>query len=88
MLERVLLDNPIWSALISEHASPALGSGLARRYPAASPAHDLLTLGAADVPEMLALAAATEPGPFLSETYEKLGFTVRSGIQLTVIRPR
>ena len=128
MLERVLLDNPIWSALITQHASLALGSGLARRYPddvsplaglreptpeafadlrelgglgaglftaapidvpedwevlrtrrieqmicheppPSSPAHDLLTLGAADVPEMLALAAATEPGPFLSETY-------------------
>ena len=225
MLEPVTLDNPIWSALTTGHASLALGSGLARRYPddvsplaglreptpeafadlralsdlgaglftvepvdvpeewevlrtrrieqmtcheppASPPAHDLLTLGAADVPEMLALAAMTEPGPFLSETYrmgrylgirsgsgelaamagerlridgftelsavcthpdfqgrgyarslvtalasqslaegsvpflhvktengavvlyEKLGFTVRSGIQLTVIRPR
>lgn len=37
--------------------------------PSPSRAHDLLTLGASDVPEMLALAAATEPGPFLPETY-------------------
>src|SRR6478752_7420680 len=112
MLELVTLDNPIWSALTTEHAALALGNGLARRYPAdvsrlaglreptpeafadlrelgelgtglftaqpvdvpedwsvvrtrrieqmicheppnAAPAHDLLTLGAADVPEML-----------------------------------
>jgi ribosomal protein S18 acetylase RimI-like enzyme len=34
-----------------------------------SRSHDLVTLGAADAPEMLALATLTEPGPFLPETY-------------------
>ena len=28
-----LLDNPIWSSLVTRHAPLALGSGLARRYP-------------------------------------------------------
>jgi predicted GNAT family acetyltransferase len=39
-----------------------------------------VALGAADVPEMLALAAATEPGPFLPETI-RMGryFGTRSG---------
>jgi predicted GNAT family acetyltransferase len=123
-----VLDNPIWAALTTAHASIALGDGLARRYPSAmsslaglreptpeafadlraisgertglftaelvdvpddwqvlntrwidqmvceavapsSRVHDLLALGATDVPEMLALAAATQPGPFLPETY-------------------
>src|SRR5579884_2370513 len=30
----VLLDNPIWSALTTDHAHLALGGDLARRYPA------------------------------------------------------
>jgi len=34
------------------------------------PRHDPLVLGAADVPEMLELAAATEPGPFFARTRE------------------
>src|SRR5208337_137676 len=29
------LDNPIWNALLTEHAFLALGDGLARRYPPA-----------------------------------------------------
>lgn len=33
MPESVLLDNPIWNALRTEHASLALGDGHARRYP-------------------------------------------------------
>jgi ribosomal protein S18 acetylase RimI-like enzyme len=122
------LDNPIWTALTTCHASMARTAGLARRYPndvsplaglrdpgpaafadlrtlvgpeegvglftaeplqvpgdwqvlralaieqmicneAARPGTaPLQTLGPTDVPEMLALAAATEPGPFLPET--------------------
>jgi ribosomal protein S18 acetylase RimI-like enzyme len=44
------------------------------------PATDLVTLGAADVPEMLDLVARTEPGPFEPRTYQ-LGtyFGVRRG---------
>ncbi len=33
--DEALLDNPIFNALLSEHASVALGEGAARRYPAA-----------------------------------------------------
>jgi ribosomal protein S18 acetylase RimI-like enzyme len=33
MREAMLLDNPIWSALCTEHASLALGDNRARRYP-------------------------------------------------------
>ncbi len=123
-----MLDNPIWFALTSAHASIARSSGLARRYPSdvsplaavreatpaafsdlrglvpigenvglftagpidipetwqivrsrlidqmvcerpngSSPA-TLLHLKESDVPEMLALTAATEPGPFLPNT--------------------
>jgi predicted GNAT family acetyltransferase len=124
------LDNPIWAALTTAQRSIAVGTGLARCYPAemsrlaglegATPAafSDLaalvapgdavglftadpvelpdewrlvrgrpieqmlcrepppagpspsgqLALGDADVPEMLALAALTDPGPFLPET--------------------
>jgi ribosomal protein S18 acetylase RimI-like enzyme len=124
------LDNPIWQALTSAHASLARSKGLARRYPSqvsplaglseptprafsdlaglvASEEHvglftaepiqvpadwqvarsrpieqmictDLprdsppapLELVQSDVPEMLALTAATEPGPFLPETIQ------------------
>ncbi len=31
--DAVILDNPIWNALCTEHESLALGDGLARRYP-------------------------------------------------------
>ena len=134
-----VLDNPIWSALTTQHESLALSHGDARRYPpkvspfaalreptaeAFSNLHTLLSpkervalftaapldvpkswqveqsrwieqmtcetlsaaqpiqalpLTAADVPEMLALTAATEPGPFLPRTIE-LGryFGIRS----------
>jgi predicted GNAT family acetyltransferase len=124
------LDNPIWSALTTEHQSLARTNGLARRYPndvsplaalakptpkafadmsalvepnqavalftsdpvevpggwqvkrtgwmqqmvcdaaTASPAVGLHALRDADIPEMLALTAATEPGPFLPRTIE------------------
>jgi predicted GNAT family acetyltransferase len=124
------LDNPIWSALTTEHQSLARSNGLARRYPSdvsplaalaeptpkafadmsaliepneavalftaepvelpggwhvkrtgwmqqmvcdaatASPATEIHALCDADVPEMLALTAATEPGPFLPRTIE------------------
>jgi predicted GNAT family acetyltransferase len=37
--------------------------------PLASPAEDIITLGDADAPEMLALARLTEPGPFLERTH-------------------
>jgi predicted GNAT family acetyltransferase len=122
------LDNPIWTALTTCHASMARSNGVACRYPndvsplagfrdptpaafadlralvapeekvglftseplqvpsdwqiaralaieqmicteaAESALASLPALGPADVPEMLALAAATEPGPFLPET--------------------
>jgi GNAT superfamily N-acetyltransferase len=124
------LDNPIWSALTTEHQSLARTNGLARRYPGdvsplaafaeptpkafadmsalvepneaialftpepvevpggwqikktgwmqqmicdaatAPPAGEFHALRDADVPEMLALTAATEPGPFLPRTIE------------------
>src|ERR1700733_8653793 len=124
------LDNPIWSALTTEHRFLARAHGLARRYsPDVSPLAALLhptseafadlqrlvspgehvalftaspldvpgdwqvdrsrwidqmicegslsplpvaplVLGTADVPEMLELTAATEPGPFLSQTIQ------------------
>jgi len=122
------LDNPIWSALTSGHASMAIAHGRARRYPptvsafaameaadasafedlshivgadervalftsdlvnvpdtwqthrtfwldqmvcsvVAEPASiDIRELDRSDVPEMLALTAATQPGPFLEDT--------------------
>jgi ribosomal protein S18 acetylase RimI-like enzyme len=124
------LDNPIWSALTTEHQHLARSHGLARRYspdvsPFAaflhptedafvdlqrlvspgeqvafftaspfdvpsgwqvdrsrwidqmicessldSPPLALLRLGTTDVPEMLELTAATEPGPFLPQTIQ------------------
>lgn len=135
-----VLDNPIWGALTTVHASMALSKGLARRYPGdisplaalhdptaeafadlaalvgpedgvglftpeplelpgewqvirtltldqmvctepvEPPAFQLLPLGEADVAEILALTAATEPGPFRSRTI-KMGryFGIRSG---------
>jgi ribosomal protein S18 acetylase RimI-like enzyme len=134
-----VLDNPIWSALTTQHESLALSQGAARRYPpkvspfaalreptvgafsdlrvlvppgervalftaapldvpkswqveqarwieqmtcetlSAAQSIEALPLTAADVPEMLALTAATEPGPFLPRTIE-LGryFGIRS----------
>ena len=122
------LDNPIWSALTSGHASMALAHGRARRYPptvsafaamaaadasafedlahlvganervalftsdpvdvpdrwqthrafwldqmvcsavAEAASIDIRELDRSDVPEMLALTAATQPGPFLEDT--------------------
>jgi GNAT superfamily N-acetyltransferase len=122
------LDNPIWSALTTEHQFLARSHGLARRYPpdvsplaaflhptegAFADLHRLvnpgehvafftaspfdvpggwqvdrsrwidqmiceasldppsvapLSLGTTDIPEMLELTAATEPGPFLAQT--------------------
>jgi ribosomal protein S18 acetylase RimI-like enzyme len=144
-----LLDNPIWNALCTEHASLALGTARARRYPpsigplagivdtsaesyealreltnlggvaglfldrpyslqpgwtlkrdgrihqmicldpvAYEPAQvpqgaEFVHLTAADVPEMVALATLTEPGPFNERTME-LGtfFGIRSGGRL------
>jgi ribosomal protein S18 acetylase RimI-like enzyme len=35
MPDTTVLDNPIWNALLTEHAALALGDGRARRYPAA-----------------------------------------------------
>ncbi|MDE2055350.1 MAG: GNAT family N-acetyltransferase [Xanthomonadaceae bacterium] len=35
----------------------------------AAPAEDIITLGDADAPEMLALAQLTQPGPFLARTH-------------------
>jgi ribosomal protein S18 acetylase RimI-like enzyme len=124
------LDNPIWSALTTEHRLLARSHGLARRYPPdvsplaallhptnyafadlqrlVSPGEQValftaspldvpgnwqvsrsrwieqmiceaslapppvapLPLGATDVPEMLELTAATEPGPFLAQTIQ------------------
>jgi ribosomal protein S18 acetylase RimI-like enzyme len=124
------LDNPIWSALTTEHQHLALSHGLARRYPAdvsplaaflhptqdafadlqrlVSPGEHVafftatpfdvsggwqvdrsrwidqmiceasldlppiapLQLGTTDVPEMLDLTAATEPGPFSPQTIQ------------------
>jgi GNAT superfamily N-acetyltransferase len=124
------LNNPIWSALTTEHQHLARSHGLARRYPPdvspfaaflhptedafvdlrrlVSPGEHVafftashfdvpagwqvdrsrwidqmicessldspplapLRLGTADVPEMLDLTAATEPGPFLPQTIE------------------
>lgn len=40
-----------------------------RRVPSAPARAGILTLGDADVPEMLALAKLTEPGPFLARTH-------------------
>src|ERR1700731_1149196 len=124
------LDNPIWSALTTEHQHLARSHGLARRYPPdvspfaaflhptedafvdlqrlvspgehvalftaspldvpgdwqvdrsrwidqmiceaslAPPLVAPLPLGTTDVPEMLELTAATEPGPFLPQTIQ------------------
>jgi ribosomal protein S18 acetylase RimI-like enzyme len=124
------LDNPIWSALTTEHRFLARSRGLARRYPPdvsplaalLHPSNDAfadlqqlvspgehvalftaspldvpgdwqvdrsrwidqmiceaslapppvapLPLGTTDVPEMLELTAATEPGPFLPQTIQ------------------
>jgi len=124
------LDNPIWSALTTEHRLLARSHGLARRYPPdvsplaallhptsgafadlqrlvspgehvalftaspldvpgdwqvdrsrwidqmicevllAPPSVAPLPLGTTDVPEMLELTAATEPGPFLPQTIQ------------------
>jgi len=122
-----VLDNPVWSALTTDHAHLAVVAGEARRYPfsvarfaalghagawgdleelvavgevvalvtewpvtvpggwtvvrervieqmvcsAAPPAGaaDVLELGDADAPEMLALARATDPGPFFEATH-------------------
>ena len=124
------LDNPIWSALTTEHQHLARSHGLARRYPPdvspfaaflhptedafvdlqrlVSPSEHValftaspldvpggwqidrsrwidqmiceslldslplapLRLGTTDVPEMLDLTAATEPGPFLPQTIQ------------------
>jgi ribosomal protein S18 acetylase RimI-like enzyme len=124
------LDNPIWSALTTEHRLLARSHGLARRYPPdvsplaallhptndafadlqrlVSPGEQValftaspldvpgnwqvsrsrwidqmiceaslapppvapLPLGATDVPEMLELTAATEPGPFSAQTIQ------------------
>jgi ribosomal protein S18 acetylase RimI-like enzyme len=124
------LDNPIWSALTTEHQHLARSHGLARRYPPdvspfaaflhptedafadlqrlVSPGEHVafftaapfdlpsswqversrwidqmiseatpdlppvapLPLGTTDVPEMLELTAATEPGPFLPQTIQ------------------
>src|SRR5260370_10076908 len=124
------LDNPIWSALTTEHRLLARSHGLGRRYPPdvsplaallhpsndgfadlqrlvcpgehvalftasplevpgdwqvdrsrwidqmiceaslAPPPVAPLSLGATDVPEMLELTAATEPGPFLPQTIQ------------------
>lgn len=42
---------------------------LAARPIEVAPADDVITLGDADAPEMLALARLTEPGPFLAHTH-------------------
>src|SRR5579862_1498393 len=136
------LDNPIWSALTTEHQHLALSHGLARRYPAdvspmaaflhptqaafadlqrlvspgehvafftASPfdvpggwqvgrsrwidqmiceaSLDLppiapLQLGTTDVPEMLDLTAATEPGPFSPQTIQMGSYLDRKSTRL------
>ncbi len=141
------LDNPVWSALTSAHASFARGDGPARRYPSAvaslsgladgSPeafaalgelaapgervglfstsvydvpagwdvlrtrwidqmvcetpvadadADGIVSLGADDVPEMLALTELTEPGPFGPRTYEMGRYVgIRDGSRLVAM---
>jgi len=54
------LDNPIWSALTTNHAHLALGDGSARRYPLAITA--LTGLRAADSTGFADLAAMVAPG--------------------------
>lgn len=46
------------------------GTQLVGPVPTAGPDPDVVELGAADVPEMLALADATRPGPFWRRTHE------------------
>jgi GNAT superfamily N-acetyltransferase len=52
-----LLDNPIWNALLTEHAGLAEGDGLARRYPAAiGPLSGMAEASPAAFEALLALA--------------------------------
>lgn len=56
--------------------------------PADSPLRDaeIVTLGAADVPAMMALTALTKPGPFASRTYELGTFLgIRAGGELVAM---
>jgi predicted GNAT family acetyltransferase len=62
-------DNVIPPGFLVARAAKGLQMVASRRVPS-GPAHEeILTLGQADVPEMLALARLTEPGPFLPRTH-------------------
>ncbi|MFC6082430.1 GNAT family N-acetyltransferase [Sphaerisporangium aureirubrum] len=54
-----------WDVPVSGRGVQFVGDGVAAR-----PDGEAVRLGAADVPEMLALAARTRPGPFLPRTVE------------------
>lgn len=57
---------PGWDELVREPATQYVATDLAPPPPGSE---DVVELGAADSPDMLALATATEPGPFGPETH-------------------
>jgi len=80
----IQLDNPIWHALLSVHASFCRGrriSQMLSRQMVCTTRPEVIPCGYAieelkpdDVPEMLALAELTEPGPFRQRTIEFGGY--------------
>lgn len=63
-----------------------LNQMIAARMEGIAPAFEILALGDADAPEMLALATMTEPGPFFSRTHQLGDFLgVRQGRQLVAM---
>lgn len=71
-----------FKAVLSETGEQMIGS------PADSPLRDaeIVTLGAADVPAMMALTALTKPGPFAARTHELGTFLgIRAGGELVAM---
>jgi predicted GNAT family acetyltransferase len=62
-------DNVIPSGFVVARAAKGVQMVATRRVPYDPSRAEILTLGGADVPEMLALARLTEPGPFLPRTH-------------------
>jgi predicted GNAT family acetyltransferase len=62
-------DNVIPSGFVVARAARGVQMVATRRVSSEPASGEILTLGGADVPEMLALARLTEPGPFLPRTH-------------------
>ncbi len=86
-----LLDNPIWSALTTEHAALALADGQARRYPAEIGPLSGLAEQSAEAYESLRALTGTGPGGFSAQflaepPVERPGWTlIREGLMTQMI---